>query len=152
MPGADQVADNLTAGPRPDHAERQSVFEDQRPAGGSGEDEVAIGADVTILDQRLHHAQKRDIPRSARIVVLNAEELLDTDCQRTSLAYALLEFVEVTAEAVPVGIVFVDEAPAIADEPAIDAVSVRLAFVEGPVIQHPLHLRKRSRRVVPEEA
>ncbi len=83
---------------------------------------MRVSPDVTLFDQRLHDVEKRDVLRSARIVILNAEQLLDADLQSVSFSDVLFQRVQVTRQALAFCVVLVHDSPTITDIPAIDPV------------------------------
>ena len=90
------------------------------PCGGSNGDEVAIGLNVSARDDGLHCCGEREACGAVSTVFSQAEELSDADLDREPLPDMLLQLLEIAAYPVAVGVMFVDQSPAIADEPAID--------------------------------
>ena len=95
---------------------------------------------MAVLDEWLHSSDKRSVLGAIGCVLGQTEQLFDTDLDRVSVANAVFEFSKVAADEVSFGVVFVDQTPAITDEPTIDAVGVGLAFVEHDVWPHPFCL------------
>ena len=148
----DQVTNHLTGRPWPNHANRQSVSPGERPLRCAGKDEVAVGTNVSVLNERLHDIEKRDVVRPTRIVILDTKQLPNANLDRVTGSNVLFQCTQVARHAVAVSIVFVGDLPAMTHVPAIDPVLIPLAFVERLVIQHPLDLRERTGSVVLEEA
>ena len=69
-----------------------------------------------------------------------------------SLADMLFERFEVAVKALALGVVAIDRAPAVVGVPAVDAVGVALAFVEGDIAPQPFELRKGAGSIVSKDA
>ena len=54
----DEVADNFSGRPWPEHANAQVIPPGKGPLRRARQDEVTVGADLTVLDQWLHDGEE----------------------------------------------------------------------------------------------
>ena len=107
---------------------------------------------MIVSDNRLHGRYIADVIRTVGSVVHKTKQLPNPHLQGAPLTYEALELFQVTCHGASRFVVFVHEAPSVVDEPAVDAVAVRLTLIDSDVSPEPLHLGESTGSIVSEDA